>query len=78
MLMVVQNIDWCYIFYALNYQLSALSHPAGYQSPLVPIPSFGIQPAVGPSVGHRSHQGRNTRGTRIDILLSDVRRVVGF
>jgi len=22
--MVEQNIDWCYIFYALNYQLSAI------------------------------------------------------
>lgn len=22
--MVLQNIDWCYIFYALNYQLSAI------------------------------------------------------
>jgi hypothetical protein len=66
------------VLYLLRLELSALSYPAGYQSPLVPIPSFRIQPAVGSSVGHRSHQGRNAQGARMDILLSHIRRVVGL
>lgn len=66
------------VLYLLRLELSALSYPAGYQSPLVPIPSFRIQPAVGSSVGHRSHQGRNAQGARMDILLSHIRRVVSL
>lgn len=66
------------VLYLLRIELSALSYPAGYQSPLVPIPNFRIQPAVGSSVGHRSHQGRNAQGARMDILLSHIRRVVGL
>ena len=76
------NVDGCaehrLVLYLLRFELSALSYPAGYQSSLVPISSFRIRSAVGSSLGHRSHQGRNAKGARMDILLGHFRRVAGF